>query len=255
MLRKLFLVLTLVAVASTSHVHKRKRRMVGGTDAAPNQHPYQVSIRSYELHYCGGVIINSRWILTVAHCTIRRNKESVTIVVGTDELNANGAVHAVSKIVIHPKFNSRKLANDLSVVKTATKLIFNKQVKAIPLGSTYVGGGVKAIMTGWGSTSSSGIGYPPNHLQQLKTKTLSNSECRSRFKRRDFKTRIVRQKICTLVRKGFGACRGDSGGPLTLKNAVIGVASWGVVCARGQPDAFTRVSSFRPWILKSIADE
>lgn len=46
--------------------------------------------------------------------------------------------------------------------------------------------------------------------------------------------------------------QGDSGGPLVAENAQIGVVSWGRPCAKGVPDVFTRVYSYRDWINKHI---
>lgn len=60
--------------------------------------------------------------------------------------------------------------------------------------------------------------------------------------------------ICSYAVFGHGACHGDSGGPYFIKetNTVIGVVSWGISCARGYPDVYTRVSSYRSWILEYI---
>lgn len=47
---------------------------------------------------------------------------------------------------------------------------------------------------------------------------------------------------------GEGTCFGDSGGPLVLNDSLIGLVSWGIPCAIGRPDMFTRVSSFVDWV-------
>jgi Trypsin len=42
----------------------------------------------------------------------------------------------------------------------------------------------------------------------------------------------------------------DSGGPLVLNDRLIGVVSFGsTICASGQPDVYTRISSFYDWIV------
>lgn len=49
------------------------------------------------------------------------------------------------------------------------------------------------------------------------------------------------------------ACRGDSGGPLlTSDGQQLGIVSWGIPCAAGNPDVFTSVSSYRNWITTNM---
>ena len=52
-----------------------------------------------------------------------------------------------------------------------------------------------------------------------------------------------------------GPCKGDSGGPLKIKNrdnddreTLIGIVSGGVGCGHGVPSWFTKVSFYRDWI-------
>lgn len=58
--------------------------------------------------------------------------------------------------------------------------------------------------------------------------------------------------ICTFNQPGEGVCSGDSGSPLTFNGEIIGIASWVIPCASGWPDAYTRITYFRAWILESI---
>lgn len=77
--------------------------------------------------------------------------------------------------------------------------------------------------------------------------TMSNKECRKMSMPQtpinNFAT------LCAYSgNKGTGICIGDSGGPLTSNKKLIGISSWGVACAKGYPDGFTRISVFAPWI-------
>lgn len=77
--------------------------------------------------------------------------------------------------------------------------------------------------------------------------TMSNEECRKRsMPKAPIKDLIT---LCAYSgSKGVGICIGDSGGPLFSNNKLIGISSWGVACAKGYPDGFTRISTFVPWI-------
>lgn len=80
---------------------------------------------------------------------------------------------------------------------------------------------------------------------------MTNIDCRSRHSR--WSHLVGDHTICAFSgRHGEGMCHGDSGGPLVNGNQLIGIVSWGEPCAAGRPDAFTRVSYFASWILKTI---
>lgn len=253
MFRQLFLIVALVAVSFASPVPdeflERGGRIVGGFNAGTNQFPYQVSLRSGNFHFCGGSIINNRWVLSAAHCTVGRGQTSITVVVGTNFLNSGGQRHTSSRIVNHPSYNSNTIANDVSVVQTGGTITFSAAVQAIPLGSTQTGA-VAAVVSGWGGTQITG-GASPNHLQGLNTRTITNADCRARHTAANAAF-VFDHKICTFTQSGQGICQGDSGGPLVAGGAVVGIVSWNIPCARGFPDAYDRVSSHRSWILGVI---
>ena len=59
-----------------------------------------------------------------------------------------------------------------------------------------------------------------------------------------------------LTGKFSGACSGDSGGPLKIKNRInddrktlVGIIAGGVGCGSGVPNWFTKVSFYRDWML------
>lgn len=44
------------------------KRVVGGDDAALNEFPWQVRLSYLNTFYCGGTLINDRYVITAAHC-------------------------------------------------------------------------------------------------------------------------------------------------------------------------------------------
>lgn len=62
---------------------------------------------------------------------------------------------------------------------------------------------------------------------------------------------IVDSKICAVSPDGIGTCNGDSGSSLSREGVVYGLVSWGAGCATALPDIYTRVFSFRDWIIST----
>lgn len=54
-------------VCATAAVPREDGRIIGGQDCQPNSRPYMASL-NYGYHFCGGVLINREWVLSVAHC-------------------------------------------------------------------------------------------------------------------------------------------------------------------------------------------
>ena len=46
-------------------------RIVGGTEANPDDYPWQIGIKGTYTGLCGGSLIGQRWVLTAAHCVAR----------------------------------------------------------------------------------------------------------------------------------------------------------------------------------------
>ncbi|XP_051164043.1 chymotrypsin-1-like isoform X2 [Leptopilina boulardi] len=220
-------------------------KIVGGSLAKEGQFPYQVSLRRNNKHFCGGSIVNDNWILTAAHCLTGFNDSNIDVVVGTNTLDEGGAFYKSKKIIPHPNYSSLLIRHDIGLIQLEKPIEFNDKIKSIPLPvDDFSKFGNSAVLSGWGTTSYPG--KPPNELQHIFLTVIPQKEClNTNF-------RITNSNICTLNKKGEGACHGDSGGPLVADDVQIGIVSWGKPCAKGQPDVFTRVYSYMDWINKHI---
>ncbi|KZC06605.1 PREDICTED: chymotrypsin-2 [Dufourea novaeangliae] len=222
-------------------------KIVGGSTAEEGQYPYQASLRFKERHFCGGSVLNKRWILTAAHCLTSFNDTAITVVLGTNTLDNGGDMYRSEKVISHPRYNSALIRNDIGLIKLEKDIVYGDTVKSVALpNENFSKIDYPAVLSGWGTTS-----YPgdtPNALQRIELSVIDQKQClNTNF-------RITNDNICTLNKRGEGACHGDSGGPLVADMEQIGVVSWGVPCARGRPDVFTRVYSYIQWIKDHIED-
>lgn len=73
----------LPALTMGAAITPRGSDIVGGTTAALGEFPYIVSLSTGGSHFCGGVLIDSRTVVTAGHCTIDQRASSVKVRAGT----------------------------------------------------------------------------------------------------------------------------------------------------------------------------
>ncbi|XP_022914387.1 chymotrypsin-2-like [Onthophagus taurus] len=228
-------------------------KIIGGIDAENGQFPYQISLRYNNRHSCGGSIINSRWILTAAHCIHNNIPKNYTVVAGTNLLETGGDVYTLEKFVEHERYNPQLLKNDIALLKTNEEIMFNENVTIMRLPpEDTLDGGLNFTLSGWGLTAM--YGQPPNKMQTIVLQSITNQECYAKYFHLELVGMLSSSNICTLNKEGEGACYGDSGGPLVFKGYQVGIVSWAIPCARGRPDVFTRVYSYMDWIENHTAN-
>ncbi|EZA56682.1 Chymotrypsin-1 [Ooceraea biroi] len=243
--RSLLIICCLAAVG-----HGRpSTHIVGGNDAFVGGDPYMVSLRQKNNHFCGGSIIAKRYILTAAHClaslTDPNVLKDVTVNAGTNFLNKTGYAYAVEKVIIHTDFDMNFIRNDIGLLRLKRDITYNKVVQPISLANNdSVAVGELCFLTGWGKLKF--LGKIPNKLQKLDLKVYSQAKCKLLWD-------VLDSQICAFSQYGQGACHGDSGSPLVANGVQIGLASFVQPCAVGYPDVYTRVSTFKDWIVQHIS--
>lgn len=163
--------LCITIVLSRSDVNINSR-IVGGEKAATAKYPYQVSIRKEKngvpnQHFCGGSVITESSILTAAHCIYNINNETMTVLVGTNQLSSGGKAYTVETFIIHEKYDPETNLNDvailyvnepisfapISVTVLGVTITIGTPVAKIPLSNSDPVAGSTAVLTGWGLTS------------------------------------------------------------------------------------------------------
>ncbi|CAG4926759.1 unnamed protein product [Colias eurytheme] len=237
-------------------------RLVGGNVAQDGAFPYQASVQTIQnrTHFCGGVVIQPKWILSAAHCFESAGADQIEVLVGTNTLSSGGTRYGVEKIIKREDFTETSRANDIALLKLQSDLTYNSKVAAISLASQDTPVGTEVTLTGWGYASPSE--RKPDNLRVLKLNTISTEECQRKLEYNRYNP-ITDLKIC--ADKGgarVGACQEDSGGPVMAGDELIGIISYGVwpprilsitpSCGFGRPDVFTRVYAYREWITDTI---
>ncbi|KAI9564777.1 trypsin [Daphnia sinensis] len=232
-------------------------KIVGGTEAVPNEFPWQISLQKRSAngwaHNCGGSIYNQNYIIDAAHCVDETFASTWRIVAGEHSLLRTSGFEQYRNLLsirVHEDYNPDTNANDIALLKMDQPLDFSTgKVRPISLptpGST-LNAGTTCIVSGWGTTSSGGTSIP-DVLRKVAVPVISNSDCDSMYGIGS----ILPSMMCAgFVAGGADSCQGDSGGPLVLlnPNVLVGVVSWGIGCAYpGYPGVYTRVASFVNWI-------
>uniref|UniRef100_A0A7M5X9U8 Uncharacterized protein n=2 Tax=Clytia hemisphaerica TaxID=252671 RepID=A0A7M5X9U8_9CNID len=234
-------------------------RVVGGQNAKAHSWPWQIGLHRNGGFMCGGSIINSRWVVTAAHCVHRRSASDFKVKLGDHDRRRNEGEQfiQVSKIITHQGYGS--LNNDIALLQLATPAKFSKNVQPVCLPSQgqYPKVGSKCYITGWGKIRHPGGSH--TILQQLALTIQDKNTC----SRKNSKyARITDAMLCaanTDVSANQSGCHGDSGGPFVCQNsdgswALHGAVSWGSPRCDIK-DAFTvfaRVGYFRNWIEQNM---
>ena len=253
----------LTSRTSSCRCGRRQTRIVGGTDAVDAQFPWQAGLvpPGDTRTFCGGSVINSRYVLTVAHCTEYKSPSQVQVMLGDLRIGVADVGEqrfSVQQIIQHPKYAYPPWSDgcwDFALLRLSREITFSNTISPVCLptaGQTYAG--ATAIASGYGRVGA----YQPQAttLQHVQLPVWTQSDCISKFPKY-----ISSSVICAggYAQGGKAICMGDSGGALVTEVSgvfhLIGVPSFVLPCARpGNPDMFARVTEALSWIASNTAD-
>ncbi|XP_043208111.1 trypsin-1-like [Amphibalanus amphitrite] len=239
----------------------RQTRVVGGADATAGQFPWQAGLVSTgsTRSWCGGSVINNRYVLTAAHCTENSSPSQIQVMLGDLRIGTSDSGEqrfSVQQIIQHPQYTSASGSGwDFSLLKLDREISFSNTISPVCLptaGQTYAD--VTAIASGYGRV---GATEPQaTHLQHVTVPVWSQSRCQGTWG-----STIKSSMICAggYPEGGRSVCMGDSGGPLVTEVSgrfrLIGVVSFGRPCAVANwPDVYGRVTEALSWIATNTAD-
>ncbi|XP_041437455.1 transmembrane protease serine 2-like isoform X1 [Xenopus laevis] len=230
--------------------------IVGGTNAALGNWPWQVSLRYKTGALCGGSIISPKWIVTAAHCVYGGSTGSASgwrVFAGVLTLPSScGAnCYSVKRIIPHPGYNASNHDNDIALMKLNNEITFgyNTQPVCLPNAGMFWKAGTQCWISGWGSTSQGGKISPT--MKNAAVQLISLKVCNQP---NVYSGSITSSMICAgNLSGGVDACQGDSGGPLVTKTNgtwwLVGDTSWGYGCAQAnKPGVYGNMTTFLHWI-------
>lgn len=249
---------------SKEEIEKRANgRIVGGNPTTIERHPHQVAITLKSMiaggvksAWCGGSIIDKRWVVTAAHCLFfqgQRIPDSEFMVkIGATNVATDSTWRPIERAVAHGCYNPEGNGKDPDDIAMMRLSINAASSRVIDMASqtTSTRPGADTVVTGWGAVTEGGPS--PAVLREVTVPIVTKQVCMT--DKTGYAPFIKDTMICAGYEKGGkDSCNGDSGGPMVLasgqKRTLLGVVSWGEGCARAQGyGVYTRIASYRTWI-------
>lgn len=241
-----------------SPVGTRKDRIVGGYDLGFYKYPWYVALISDKIIGCGGSLINSRTVLTAAHCFNSKTKLENQYVIKLGVYNictteSTQIEFKAEKVTIHELYPKKNPYYDIALITLKgdasqfTPICLPKYaITKRPREGLVPGLGVLKY-----------DGNTPCTLQESRLLIHPDAECRSMLSKVEKNiSRIINSFCAGYIQGGIDTCQGDSGGPLQIisndgRYTLLGIVSFGYKCAApGVLGLYTDVSKYLGWIKK-----
>jgi len=252
----------------------------GGVESRIGEFPFTALIRTdrpapkYNHRWsCGGNIINTRYVLTAAHCY--SESEPINLVrLGEWDVAAEGQpdcfdrsclppvqdfVVSLADFTVHPDYTQERqgkrlvnVLNDIGLIRLPRAAEINRGVRLVclplsPASLTFEAPENEGTVVGWGFTSAvdqrlesfkTNFRIAVNRQQKAKMKIISKEKCEEEWGSdpNPLPIDFSQGQLCT-SNVGVTTCKGDSGGPLFTRNS-------------STPDS--EDNSEQPWTLTGI---
>lgn len=219
--------------------------IVGGNQVPSGWYTYTAALlgQNTNMFGCGGTLVDSKWVVTAAHCVDAGLGFNVRI--GSVNRNTGGQLIPVIRRIKHPSYNTAvSQQHDIAMLELATRVPTSIAYPA-PMAVGTPPNNAAVRLLGWGATNANGTNVSDT-LKQLDTFVVQRSLCSA----------AGPNDLCVQATPSATSCAGDSGGPALYNGVLVGVSSrsgnGGDIC--GNPNmTYTNLSSYRAWIDQQIA--
>ncbi|XP_067391834.1 mast cell protease 3-like, partial [Emydura macquarii macquarii] len=228
--------------------------IIGGWEAWPHSRPYMAFVNIDEGGgSCGGFLIREDVVVTAAHCNC--NLGSITVLLGAHNVEIDEPDRQeiqVHRRIQHPDYNDETLHNDIMLLQLEDEAELNKRIDLIPLPLDHqpVPPETVCSVAGWGRTSADSE-LLSDTLQEVDVEVMLDTDC-LRIRNGPYHHYNPSTVLCVGdPHEGKDSAQGDSGGPLVCEKKAHSIVSWGRTDGN-PPGVYTRVSTFVPWIEKTM---
>ncbi|NWY02275.1 GRAA protein, partial [Nothoprocta ornata] len=231
--------------------------IIGGKEVIPHSKPFMALIKEKNRrNLCGGALIKENWVLTAAHCKMKRSE----VILGAHSIQGREKekqVFQIAKYIPYPPYSCNKEENDIMLLQLKKRAKITKAVKLIPLPNSDDDPkeGTVCTVAGWGKTRNYGK-TSSRTLREVNVTVINRRICNDPKHYRG-KPVITENMICAGDRKGGkDTCSGDSGGPLICNGVMRGITSFGKANKCGSvdgPGIYVRLTKQKlKWIRNTI---
>lgn len=166
----------------------------------------------------------------------------------------------ISELIIHPRFNSGNLQNDVALLRLSQPVDINNaphiNTACLPA-SGQAFDYQRCWVAGFGKDAFGDSGQYSYIQKEVDVPIVPHNDCQNQLRQ----TRLggdfyldQRSFVCAGGEEGKDSCEGDGGAPLTCETGngqwtVVGLVAWGVGCAEAnRPGVYVNVASYSDWI-------